>query len=262
MNNRFIVYVTYNNAEKYLHDCLSSIYSQDYDNFKLIIIDDASTDNSDNIVKNFDQNKILYYIKNKENLYKLQNVAMAFNKFDLDDEDILLLIDGDDKLTHKNVLNQLNEVYKKNNILVTYGSFISSDGKINLHDKILENNFDNLRKDPFVFSHLKTFKYKCFKEIEKQDNKLKCFKDNKNNFYTMTDDVAIMLPIIEIAGIDKTFYDNRIHYFYRLHDRNDSKINKCLQTSIKYEIFGKKKFNLKNFEEKWYDLYRKQTNKS
>ena len=41
------------NAEKYIGDCLDSILTQTFDDYEVIVVDDASTDNSREIVKSY-----------------------------------------------------------------------------------------------------------------------------------------------------------------------------------------------------------------
>ena len=41
------------NAEKYIAQCLSSLYRQTFKNFEVVVVDDCSTDNSVDMVKNF-----------------------------------------------------------------------------------------------------------------------------------------------------------------------------------------------------------------
>lgn len=41
------------NAENYLFDCLNSILAQTYKNFEAILVNDGSTDNSENIAQRF-----------------------------------------------------------------------------------------------------------------------------------------------------------------------------------------------------------------
>ena len=47
------------NEEKYLHAAIDSILSQTFDNFEFIIIDDASTDNSLQIIKSYTDKRII-----------------------------------------------------------------------------------------------------------------------------------------------------------------------------------------------------------
>lgn len=57
------------NVENYLHDCLNSLLSQTYENIEIICIDDASTDNSYDILKYFSKkDNRVKIIKNKENI--------------------------------------------------------------------------------------------------------------------------------------------------------------------------------------------------
>ncbi len=54
------------NAEKYLKKCIDSLFEQTYKNFEIIVVDNASTDNSvEFIEKNYPQ---VHLIKNKKNL--------------------------------------------------------------------------------------------------------------------------------------------------------------------------------------------------
>ena len=41
------------NAEKYIGDCLDSILAQTFDDYEVIVVDDASTDNSRDIVTSY-----------------------------------------------------------------------------------------------------------------------------------------------------------------------------------------------------------------
>jgi glycosyltransferase involved in cell wall biosynthesis len=61
-----IIIPTYNRAA-YLKACIESILSQDYDNFEIIISDNASTDNTTEIVKAFNDPKIIYH-RNETNI--------------------------------------------------------------------------------------------------------------------------------------------------------------------------------------------------
>lgn len=82
------------NDEKYLREAVESILNQTYGNFEFIIFDDASTDNSANILKKFAmQDKRVRLIINEKNkgLTKNLNVGLRLAK-----GDYIARMDGDD----------------------------------------------------------------------------------------------------------------------------------------------------------------------
>jgi len=115
-----------------------------------------------------------------------------------------------------------------------------------------EEEFNRMRHKPFYISHIRCFRAGLYQNIEKQDPEFKCLKDvNTGEFYKMTYDVAIMYPIMEMAGFDKTKYNDTILYIYnRENPISDDKVNQALQTSIHREINGKPPFSrIKSYNE-------------
>lgn len=55
------------NTEKYIGDTIKSVQAQTYMNWEMIIVDDCSTDNTDEIVQSFLADKRIQYIKNEKN---------------------------------------------------------------------------------------------------------------------------------------------------------------------------------------------------
>lgn len=80
------------NAEKYVALALQSVLDQTYTNFELLIYDDASTDNTINIIQSFNDNRIKIIYKDKNTGYTnslIQGVQLAKGKY-------LARMDGDD----------------------------------------------------------------------------------------------------------------------------------------------------------------------
>jgi glycosyltransferase involved in cell wall biosynthesis len=65
------------NEEQYIRSCLNSLLNQTFKNFEIIIVDDASTDSSSNIINEFHDKRIKYF-KNKRNkgIAKSRNTAI------------------------------------------------------------------------------------------------------------------------------------------------------------------------------------------
>ena len=66
----------YNHA-KYIGEAIEAILSQSYKPMELIIIDDASTDNSVEVIQKFTKNKVIRFIRNERNI----GVMGTINKF-------------------------------------------------------------------------------------------------------------------------------------------------------------------------------------
>ena len=59
-----VIVPVYNNAE-YLGDALNSVLNQTYPNFELIVVNDASPDHTDTVVKSFKDSRIKYIVHEK-----------------------------------------------------------------------------------------------------------------------------------------------------------------------------------------------------
>lgn len=83
------------NAEKYLHEAIDSILNQTYKNFELIILNDGSTDKTEEIILSYVDPRIRY-IKNEENLKLIKTlnkgIVLARGKYiaRMDADDISL----------------------------------------------------------------------------------------------------------------------------------------------------------------------------
>lgn len=70
-----IIMPSYNTA-KYIAESINSVLAQTYSNWELLIVDDCSTDNTDEIVKPFLANERIKYFKNEKN----SGAAVSRNK--------------------------------------------------------------------------------------------------------------------------------------------------------------------------------------
>lgn len=241
MKNRIVVITPFYNPGEFLEQCVASVVSQKYDNFKVVFVDDCSTDGSFDKLPKDNPNVVI--VKNETRKTALENIHDAIMNH-CEPDDIVALIDGDDWLPNKNVLSYINDFYLKNNCWIMYGQANWTDGRRGFASAYSTTEFENLRKSPFRVSHLRTFRAGLYQKIKDQDAEFSCMKDVDNNFYKMTYDVAIMFPIMEMAGFDKTKFNDTILYIYnRSNPISDDRVNQALQTGIHIEISNKKKFN-------------------
>ena len=80
------------NGEKHIYEAINSILCQSFTDFELIIINDASTDNTENIINSF-HDKRIKYIKNEFNL----KISSTLNKaIELANGKYIARMDADD----------------------------------------------------------------------------------------------------------------------------------------------------------------------
>ncbi len=71
---KLLVIIPYYNVEKHLEEAIEGILQQTFQNFHLVLIDDASTDNSRKIAERYKNNNkvsLLYNTKNKGCYYSV-----------------------------------------------------------------------------------------------------------------------------------------------------------------------------------------------
>lgn len=241
----FKIIVPFYNVEKWIRVCIKSVMAQDYKNFECVLIDDASTDGTVEIVEQqIKSDSRFSLIKNQTNVGALENIFKAIQKSNPSDEDVIVTLDGDDWFASKNVLSTLLRYYKEKDCWLTYGSHIlypsgqkSKFCEKPVPKKIIKNK--SYRSSPWMTSALRTFKFKLWKNIKVED-----LKNSEGKFYEAAWDLAFMFPMLEMAG-DKIEFVKEIVYVYNLHDNNDhvvpEKRNK--QLSYELEIRNKEKYS-------------------
>jgi len=216
--HKIIVLVPFRNSAAFIERCVASVLRQHYINYEVHLLDDASTDNSLNLIS--DDIKNVFKFRNRKRLGALGSLYEHLSRLELNDEDILAILDGDDELFGEYSLQVVNLKYN-NDILLTYGQYVDNYGTIGHCSPYTLEEFKDIRNTPWKASHLKTFKYKLFSAYLRQDLSGRHFKDINGNYIMFAYDIALMIPLIEIAGFYKICFVNNIVYCYRLHANND-----------------------------------------
>lgn len=238
---RINIIIPFRNVNRYIRFCYESILTQDYSNYRVFFIDDCSDDCT---AENIALNPKFVVVRNKKRKFALRNICDTLSSSDFEPEDIIVILDGDDALANEFVFSLLNKIYQNEKCLLTYGSFRIINEFKSSDAQYIKEEFEDLRSAPWKASHLKTFKYKVFDEYLKQDPFHNHMKDSDNLYYKMTYDMALMLPLLEIVGFEKTYFVKHPIYLYRLHENNDHVLNRVLQLNVEHAIRGKMKFEL------------------
>ena len=194
-----IIVPSFNNAP-YLEKTLQSIFSQKYENYKVIYIDDHSFDDSfqkaEYWIGQLDRKKRTTLIQNPSNLGATANFYTAAQL--CQNHEILVLLDGDDCLAHEEVLSLLNRAYANPHTWMTYGGSLDYPQyeKKPLEKKLPSKLFraSSFRKYPAVPPHLTTGYAALFKQIHIED------LFYRGHFFPMGSEYAFLYPLLEMAG--------------------------------------------------------------
>ena len=178
--NRFIIITPSFNNEDWVEYNIASILNQTYTNFKVLYIDDCSTDNTfEKVIPITETDSRFTVIRNSENKGAAYNYVEYIDTISDDENDILVHLDGDDWFFDDNVLMNLNTLYNERDYWMTYGRFVCYDGSEQVTESTVygvpHSDFIHdhklYRRDMFKASHLRTYRSFLFKAIDKNDLK-------------------------------------------------------------------------------------------
>lgn len=232
------VLTTLYNCENYIEQCIGSLMSQRHKEFKCYITDDLSTDNSVKIVENLIKNDDRFIlIKNTEKKYQPGNYDQVINgDYGIDDNDIIVEVDGDDWLPDTKVLSRINDVYSDDNVWIANGSFKYSDGRKGFAAP--PRDIDNIRNELFTASHMRTWRAFLWRAIDTD-----YLKDDNGQYWEVAGDLAFMFPMLEMSGPEHYRFMNEINYVYNEQNPlNDHKVNMAAVNNIVSQIRNKSKY--------------------
>jgi glycosyltransferase involved in cell wall biosynthesis len=242
-----VVVSPFYNCANYVTKCIDSVASQDYDSYIHILIDDASTDGSADIVRSKiqslpeDLQKKFMLIVNTENRGAPRNQIENIRKINADDA-IIMLLDADDSLINDNtVFSYFNTVYDGTTEF-TYGSCWSMVDDIPLISQPYPEavkQAKTYRSHHFnwilPYTHLRTFKKKLINDL---DDSL--FQDGQGQWYKAGGDGSVFYALIEAADPNKVKCLQDVVYNYNdINPLNDYKVNAAEQNKNARDIVNK-----------------------
>ena len=130
------------NCEKWIKRCIISILEQTYSNIEVIIIDDGSTDNSLQICKSYETDKIKVFTKPNTGVSDTRNLGI-----EKANGDYLFFVDADDYLKNDAIeqLYKLAKQYDADVVKCNYDQF--DDSKIVKQENFRQKEVLNLEKE-------------------------------------------------------------------------------------------------------------------
>ena len=236
-----VVIPSYNNAQWYERN-LDSVFSQEYDNYRVIYLDDCSTDGTGQFVNQSihkkNQSDRVTLICNEKRVGALANHYKAVHM--CQDHEIILNLDGDDWLKHEHVFERINAEYADPDVWLTYGSYenfpSSRKGECSkqLPKGVIKRHV--YREYSFVTSHLRTFYAGLFKRIHLRDLMY------NGQFIPAACDMAFMLPMLELAAGKIKYIDEALYVYNQKNPENHFRKRVFLQLKMAHVSRARRKY--------------------
>jgi len=240
-----IILPTYNRAY-ILSRSIDSVLNQTYDNFELIIVDDGSTDNTQEIVNSFDDIRIRY-LQNEENkgVSSALNIGIRFSSGDF------ISFQGSDDIWKPNKLYKELEKFKtaNNEVGIVYSrvcqiksnkkkyvpdsNVVKKEGSI--HQDLLKGNFVN---------GLSCIRRECFEKVGLFDENLHSLEDwelylriSKYFLFNYVNETLVIASLgDDNLSVDPKTYINSAKLILKKH--NNDFIKDRIALAINYSYIG------------------------
>lgn len=219
-----ILMANYNNG-KYLKEAIQSVFDQTYTNWEVIIVDDASTDNSWDVIKDLSKkhNNIYSY----QNIKNLKVAATKRRATELSNGEICAILDPDDKLLNTAIEKHLAIYLNNPNCSMVSSKYFYCDAKLNI---------EGVNKD--VFNPEMNYSYlsssggiNAFWSFKKA--KYDLTRGFKTKYY-LAEDQDLYYQLEEVGAVKVI---NEPLYYYRIHKNSISK-NDNLATAYAYHLLA------------------------
>ena len=219
-----VIIPTYNRGN-YLYSAIKSVLDQTFEDFESIVVDDASTDNTGQVVKKFDDKRIRY-IRHKENkggsAARNTGIKSSKGKF-------IAFLDDDDLWMPSKLEKQLDLINKNPEI----GAVYTGAYRINKSQKIIWCKFPSLRGNIFPDILKKNYVGSCSSVLVRKEcfNRIGLFDEN----LSAGQDWDMWIRLTKHYQID---YVNEPLVLYRVHEKRIS-TNPCAKMQAAKLMFKK-----------------------
>lgn len=164
------------NAEKYLNKCIKSLINQSKKELEFILVNDGSTDSSEEIVKSYKDKRIKYFKNKNQGIGKTRNfgIEKATGKY-------IMFLDSDDYLG-TNACKELFEKAEKESLDLVINNFYRIEEETEKQEEVIIPKFENtcLKDKPDLLLKVNLAPWnKLYKTDLLKKNKIKFVEDLK-----------------------------------------------------------------------------------
>tara|TARA_B100000795_G_scaffold256501_1_gene228994 strand:+ start:265 stop:1128 length:864 start_codon:yes stop_codon:yes gene_type:complete len=245
--------MTCNNGEAFLQNAVTSIINQTYPNWELIFYDNYSNDQSEEIIKNFNDNRIKFF--SSETLVNLGSIRkLAYSKCS---GHFICFLDVDDYWS-KNKLEKQIKIFEMNQkIDVVYSNYSKVKNHTIIKNKLILHR--GYCQNEIILSYVKGCPLTTWLTLMIKKSSIDKLEYSFDKETHIASDFDLIIRLSKFCNFD---YTDEYLAYYRIHQNNESK-NKYKEISELIYIINKYQKNkiisslffYKNFTYKLYIKY-------
>ena len=202
------------NAGEAVVRCLDSVHSQRAVHLRHLLVDDASSDRTDDLVRDWlarHPDHRVEYRRNPTRKGGTPNTIESFRNAPADS--IVVELNGDDWLPDTAVLSFISKVYRDSDVWMTFNTMERSDGAVfrgaAAAPQIVRKNREWRSYGHWITQHLHTFRKELFNHVKEKS----LIDPETGRYWESADDIAIYMSMLELAG-HHAKHIHRITYIY------------------------------------------------
>lgn len=198
------------NASKYLKKCLDSLVNQTKKELEFILINDGSTDDSESIIKSYEDDRIKYFKRSNHGIGKTRNFGInkSTGKY-------IMFLDSDDYLK-ADACEVLYKRIEKEKLDLVVCDFYRVNSSV-LEEKINDFKNTSLKDNPKLLLDINLAPWnKIYRSDLIKDNKIKFVEDLKYE-----DAPFVALALLKSKKIGKV---NKALVYYMVHDKSETTV--------------------------------------
>lgn len=240
----FYVLIRSWNAFSYFDRCIGSVLAQDYSQYRILFVDDASDYTS--AQKSYIRRKLQHHIVrfNHERKHSVRNAYEMLKSYADNTEGVVLNVDGDDWLYTTSALRYISYIYLKYLPWLTYGDCMLWDGKcaltrsasqfrqrcnIQYPSRIVRQA--SYRREQYIPLHPRSWKVWLYNRIDEKD-----FHRSDGSWLEYCEDMAMFFPMLETAGFHYKVLSKPLYCYNTYTSLSDVKLNPFVLYKDELEI--------------------------
>jgi len=190
-------------CEEFIGKCLASILTQTFTDWQAYVTVDACGDRTyEGAILAGQGDGRIHIVENRERRFAMENLKHAIEHSAAHPDDVIVILDGDDWFATPHALRIIDETYRRFGCWMTYGSWVADQLDIEPDRSgrwpAYPDNTTDFRNTEWLGTAVRTWKRWLWDLIDDSD-----FRDRKGEYFRVTEDQAVMLPMLEMSGTDR-----------------------------------------------------------